>query len=281
MLMGSHLFNTFVFIDDTVTASGKPEYEWLENIRLHAKDLDDFLGRLAAHGGRLSISKFQLVKRFIIFCGFLVGSGRCFPSEDTLKKLDNVKEKARIDMTHKEWLSIEGLINFSSRFIPGYSKTRAKAVEIRKIYTDQVESISSDGTNNQKEKALQTTKEACQKQLTEIVESWVECIKSNTLTCPKPGSKLGLATDASGVAISYVLFELETRRIIEFGGRKLPEASQRYDILEKEAAAVAEACTMTRQFTYMAESTNIHIDNKNLLANIRNVKAPLNERLLK
>ena len=72
-----------------------------------------------------------------------------------------------------------------------------------------------------------------------IVESWIECIKTNTLTFPKAGSKLGLATDASGVAISYVLCEPETRRIIEFGGRKLPEASQRYYILEKEAAAVA------------------------------------------
>ena len=90
--------------------------------------------------------------------------------------------------------------------------------------------------------------------LREIVDSWIECIKENTLTCPKPKSKLGLATDASGIAISYVLFELETRRIIEFGGRKLPEPALRYEIQEKEGAAIAEALAMTRLHTYLAES---------------------------
>ena len=127
--MGSHLFNTFSFIDDTVTASGKPEYKWETNLDIHADHLDAFFGRLAAHNARLSISKFQLTKKFIDFCGFLVGNGRCFPSENTLKKLENIKDKIKIDMSNKEWLSVEGLINFSSRFIPGYSKTRAKAVE--------------------------------------------------------------------------------------------------------------------------------------------------------
>ena len=192
-----------------------------------------------------------------------------------------------IDMPHAKWLSIEGLVNFSARFIPGFSKTRTKAVELRKQWKDgEIEIKESMRANPKKREELLNQlaqlKQTLQLMLREIVDSWIECIKENTLTCPKPKSKLGLATDASGIAISYVLFELETRRIIEFGGRKLPEPALRYEIQEKEGAAIAEALAMTRLHTYLAESIVVYVDNKNVLANIKNEsKEIMSDRMMR
>ena len=84
--------------------------------------------------------------------------------------------------------------------------------------------------------------------------------------CFELDGQLGIATDASGSAIGYVIFDLISKRVIRFGSRMLSQTEKNYkDIKILELLGMAEACSKARYYISRASKVVLFCDNKNAI----------------
>ena len=256
---GLKRYGGFWYLDDIVQASGDPTDSEEEALTKHAQDLDRLFGRALSRNFRFSIEKSDIAKSCVTYLGLIIGNNKVFASDKTKKSIDKVIETAKIDNSVKQFQRLFGFFNYSSKFIPWFTKQRA---EINKMRLE-IESFDS------KNETFIETKLKYQGRLMEILHDWKEHITKNCLMVPKANTELHLFSDSSGFQIGIALFD-QNRQPILFHGRVCSDTEKRYGILDLELLAAAQACESVKHFIYRASVTHLYIDNSNARTLINN-----------
>ena len=125
---------------------------------------------------------------------------------------------------------------------------------------------------------IEAIKSSLQAKIDKILDYWTSQISSTTLTIPKLGENLVLATDASGTGIGWSLTLESTGEIVEIGGRQFKDQETRYTVLEVELMAAAEALNKLKLFITRAEKITLLTDNKCALGLINSSKKAPSDR---
>ena len=276
ILKGLSKHGIFNFLDDTITASGRPGMSDEEVLRQHAEHISILMGRFRTFNVKLSISKSEIGQSHINYLGWVIGQSKLTPNEKTRRKVSEIKNLFVIDGSDKLWMQINGFFLFSAKLIPEFSSDRVKIKKLRAEYAaaggkiDSAKKIESWKDKPKKPNSAPKTrktdaeliklKESLQSKLDKIFDKWSSCILEKQLHIPPKNSTLVLSTDSSGYAIGYTLHTLDGQ-LVEFGGRQLSDTETRYDIIDKELLATVFGLSRTKLHLSRAKITKVKIDN--------------------
>ena len=243
---------------DVIQASGTLDMSEEQALQAHAVDLKRLFGRALQRNFRFSIEKTEVAKPYVAYLGLLIGNGKLFSSDKTKKSIDAVIKTAKIEAKTKVFQRLFGFFNYSSKFIPFFTRQRNEISKLR----FQLEAIE-DPKENKKFKMK------AQARLEEILTDWKNHILKNKLVIPARDTELHLFSDSSGYQIGIALFDQNKLPVI-FHGRVCTDAETRYGILDLELMAAAQALECTKHFVYRASITNLYIDNANARSLLEN-----------
>ena len=182
-------------------------------------------------GFKLAGKKCQFAKKEVSFLGHLVSEKGLKPQPSKISAIVNWPTPTTADAL----LGFLGLIGFYRKFIKNFA-------DISAVLFDKLE--SGFRWDDSKSKAFEELKRAMAEEV--------------VLKLPEPDLPFILTCDASGVALGYVLEQVDRRgskRPVAFGSRKLNKTEQKYSATEKECLAIVDAIKAYRPYLLDREFT--------------------------
>ncbi len=240
--------------------SGSVESHYIDDVRLHVRTFRQWFASLeellVAASGVLTFKprKCHLLVLETHFLGRIcsIAGVRMDPSH-----VQAIQEFP-VPTTQKAVRSFCGLANWSGRHVPNFAQLIAPLFDLTKRGVSVVQEWERSDVY---EKAFTAVKTAL--------------AQACTLALPRWDQTFYLATDASGLAIGAVLYQLEDGipKPVAFGSRKLlPSQRDRWSTTQKEAFAVVTFCN---EFRHYLEGRRfvLHSDHQALIAMFKNVTA--------
>ena len=199
------------FIDDIIVFSKS----WSDH-KIHLQEVFD---RLRKANLKLHPAKCKFACTTVPYLGYTISESGLSVNSDKVKAVLEYP----VPQTVTEVRSFLGLSNYYSRFIPDYSSLAAPLHAL----TAKKQKYMWDAS--------------CQTAFEKIKQALVD---PPILSLPGPRSKPIIYTDASDVAIGFILGQVDKNGIesvIEYGGRALIGAEKNYSITHKEGLALVTA----------------------------------------
>ena len=249
------------YIDDVIVYSDST----LED---HMAKVEAVLKALALVGFSGNPQKCKFAQRDLIFLGHYIKAGKISPRKDRLEKLMSASKPTSITQLK----SFLGFAGYYRKFISHYSEISAPLTELTKM--------AASGKQG-KMLAKLPWKEG---EWTERHDNAFRAIKgaflnNPTLALPQADRAWRLATDASGTAMGAVLSQVDNNGKefpIAFLSRKLQPPEVKWDIWEKELAAIVWATTTCRH--YLAGHRFELITDSSVAAAVVKQQVPTNRR---
>ena len=234
VLQGLNWKNVLAYIDDILVFS--------KNFEDHLKHLEQVFSRLKKANLKLKPSKCQFGLSEVQYLGHIL-------SKDGVKmdpkKIDIVRNYPA-PRNQKETRQFLGLCNYYRKFVEGYSKC---TVPLNALL--------------QKENDFKWTTK-CQESF-DLLKS--KLTSAPILAFPDMTKPFQLTTDASGLAIGYILGQKDDQnreRIISFGGRALRKEEKKWTVSELECLAVLEGIKQNKVYLSHNKFT-VYTDHKALI----------------
>lgn len=229
-----------VYIDDLIIFS--------ETYDEHKRHLEEVFSRLRLANLTLKPSKCQFASSSVEYLGHFLSEDGIRPNPEKTQCIQNFP----VPTTQKQVRQFLGLAQYYRRFVKNFSKIATPLHNL--LQKNVVWDWSPD----------------CQKSF-EILRDALA--SPPILAYPNPHKEFILTTDASEMALSYILGQKDDQgreHVIAYGGRSLRKPEKKYPIHELEALAVIEG---VRHFhVYLAHSHfTVHTDN-NAVSYIKNLK---------
>uniref|UniRef100_A0A0N5BET5 RNA-directed DNA polymerase n=1 Tax=Strongyloides papillosus TaxID=174720 RepID=A0A0N5BET5_STREA len=223
--------NTFVYIDDILTASDN-EKERLETIEAILKRIQD-------NGMKISLKKSSFGLLQINYLGYTIDFHGIKPNQDKISAL----EKKQTPKTAKEVKSFMGAASYFCIHIPNFARIAEPLYRVTNEFIWTAE----------QETAFQNIKKAL--------------INAACLKKPDSHGKYEIQTDASNQGIGAVL--IQDNRPVAFIFRSLTKSEKNYPPIKLEAIALIYALRTFKSYIY-GKQTQVYTDHKPLLALIKN-----------
>lgn len=210
LIRDSNLDQTWAYLDN-VTVGGSTQEE-------HDVNVAKFIEVITKHNLTLNHDKTIASVTEINMLGYSISHLNVKPDPERMEPL----LKLPVPADHKTLKRTLGLFSYYSQWISKFS--------------DKVKPLTGDVTFPLSATALSS--------FNQIKEE----ISQASLSCPNSSDILVVETDASDVALSAVL--TQNGRPIAFFSRTLHEHERKHPAVEKEAAAIVEACRRWRHYLY-------------------------------
>lgn len=222
-----------VYVDDIIIFS--PDFD------THLKHLSAVFDRLRGANLKLKPQKCHFAAKEVTYLGHVISKNgiQVNPAKTA------VIQTFPVPKDQSEVRAFLGICNYYRRFVNGYANI---AAPLNRLLQRDVQFVWT----NDCDLAFQMLKQAL--------------ISPPILRYPNFDKEFILATDASGYAISYILSQLdETGRevVIQYGGRALTKAEQKWSITEREGLAVVEGIKVYRVYLANRKFT-VHTDHVSL-----------------
>ena len=215
------------FVDDVIISSeGDTDEELIEN---HLRDVRAVLTRFREHQLVCDMSKAQLFRREVEFCGHIIGHGKRKPSPGKLTCL----EKWTLPKTVTELRSFLGFCNWYHDYVPMFAEIAAPLMSLLKLPRAEAKKGSTAKLNWNKEAM-------------DSFEAMKQVLKTNMeLELVDPDIPFILRCDASEYAVGACLEQPRedgSTKPVGFWSRKLTSGQRRgWSPREKETYALVEA----------------------------------------
>ena len=235
-------------ISDDIIIHGATQQE-------HDDALHAVFQTLKENGLTINPRKCEFNKDKIEYFGLVFSADGVQPSPRRIEAVLNMSKPSNRD----EVLSLIGMFNYSSSFIPNYSTITAP---LRRLTKENVKFVWGDEQEN-------------------AYDTLIKHLASNpTLAYFDINKELEIFVDASPVGLGAIMThpEGEEHSIVAYGSRSLTETEQRYAQIEREALACVWACEYFHLYVFGAPVT-IVTDHKPLINLFGNPKAKLPARI--
>ena len=220
VLMGLARDKCLIYLDD-VLVMGRTFAEHLSNLR-------EVFIRLSTAGLRLKPTKCHLVRREVLFLGYLVSARGITADPGKVKAVTEFP----IPTDLRSLRAFLGLTSYYRRFIPSFSAVAQPLYYLTRKNTPFLWTAECDVAFTCLKRAL---------------------TEAPVLAYPKFGQPFLLETDASGVGLGAVLSQVQedgTTRPIAYASRTLQKHERNYGISELEALGVVWAVRHFRHYVY-------------------------------
>ena len=263
------------YLDDICCSSGTPGMTESEVISQHAEDLDRLFRRARATNLTFSIEKAIVGKQYIELVGLFLGNGQVRASKDTINKMVKAQDAVDLDQPLKTFMSLLGLMNYSRKFIPKFSKGHKIIRTIKNDY----DSLKKDKSKSSSE--IAEVKAKGQVEIKKILVEWSDAVTTTALTIPTADQELEIHTDASADRLGWVCRIKESGRIVEFGSREFSDCEKRYTIMEREMLALCEALEKLKMYCHRSPHNHCFIDNQCAVAHLNSGRTETTSRAMR
>ena len=233
--------SVLVYVDDIIVYS--PTFE------KHIEHLQEVFHRLSKNNLTLKPSKCHFAVQQVEYLGHIISKDGVKPNPsktDVIETYPSPSDKTQL----RRFL---GMANYYKRFIQSYSQLTSPLNKLLKNDT------SWEWTDD------------CSKSFQAIKH---KLVNAPILAYPDTDKEFTLTTDASGVAIGYILSQRDNEQreqVIAYGGRALRKAERNYPVRELEGLAIIEG--IKSYHPYLANSHFTVVTDHMALKYLMNVKA--------
>ena len=231
-----------VYVDDIVVFS--------KDFDQHMQHLQLIFDRLEAANLTLKLSKCQFAVSRVKYLGHILSPQGVSPDPEKI----SIVQDWQPPKNPKQIRQFLGLTNYYRRFVPNYAN------------------IAKPLQNLTKKDQQWVWDDKCQQAFIKLRESLVS---PPLLAYPDMDRPFILTTDASGVAISYILSQKDTEgveHVISYAGRALRNAELNYGITDKEGLAVVEGFRHFHTYLCSDKTTTVITDHSALVYIKNNTK---------